>query len=176
MDDNKLNGVDAVAQLFAPDPDTRALPLPKLEDEAVALLTASNSILNSLAIQGVNIPTRLLTDITIFCREQVGFQIPFSTLATRVVDVGDGGPADQIRKLVYELCANSDDIHRTAYNLVKASETGEPTQVQNRELLNSLGQLELKVERLYQYFGWSKMLVRAAARQKLDADAEANGG
>lgn len=176
MDDNKLNGTDAIEKLFASDPDERALPLPKLEDEAVALLTAANSILNSFAIQGANIPGRLLTDITLFCREQIGFEVPFATLATAVVDVGQGTPSDQIRKLVYDLCADSEAIHRTVYNLVKAVEGGEPTQAQNRELLTSLGLLELKVERLYQYFGWSKMLVRLAARQKLDADAEAKGG
>lgn len=171
MKDDNLNGDDAVAKLFEAPPDERALPLPKLEDEAVALLTACNSILNSLALQGVNIPKRLLTDLTLFCRDNPGFQIPFPKLATMVVDLGASPtPADQIQRLGYDLCRDGQELRNLTVDLAIAGRAGLVSPPATRRLLELAGEMELRTERLYQFFGWSKMLVRQAARQKLDAD------
>lgn len=156
--------------------DERALPLPKLEDEAVALLTACNSILNSLALQGVNIPSRLLTDLTLFCRDNPGFQVPFPKLATMVVDVGfSESPADQIQRVGYDLFRDGQELSNLTINLAVAGRAGNTDMVSTRRLLELAGEMELRTERLYQFFGWSKMLVRQAARQKLDADAAKKG-
>lgn len=174
MSDKKLN---AFEQLYPALQDERALPMVKLSDEAVALLNASNSVLNSLALQGVNIPPRLLTELTQFCRENTGFQVPFPQLATMVVDVGHSEwPADQIQRLGYDIFHQGQGINNLTVNLAVAGRASRPIDRDSRQLLNELGQLELRLERLYQYFGWSKSIVRAAARQKLDADAEKQGG
>lgn len=156
--------------------DERALPLPKLEDEAVALLMASNSLLNSFALQGAKIPPRLLTELTLFCREHVAYQVPFQQLATMVVDVGRSEwPAYQIQSLGYDIFRQGQDILNLTVNLAVLGRVRQPIDRDAALLLNELGQLELRLERLYQYFGWSKSVVRVAARQKLDADQAAKG-
>lgn len=179
MTEQPKNGADAFDALTNPvdvEGDERALPLPKLEDEAVALLTACNSILNSLALQGVNIPKRLLTDLTLFCRDNPGFQIPFPKLATMVVKVSASpAPADQIQALGYDLFRDGQELRNLTVDLAVAGRAGQLSLPATRRLLELAGEMELRTERLYQFFGWNKMLVRQAARQKLDADAAKKG-
>lgn len=140
------------------------LPLPKLSDEAVALLTAANSLLNSLALQGVQIPPRLLSDMTLFCREQTGFAIPFTQLAVMKVDIGN--PANSIERQVSHVAMGAMNEMALVQQQVNMIRDG--LQDSCTPLLEGLGMLDLRLERIYAYFGWSKMVVRAAARQALD--------
>lgn len=156
-------------KLVGENHDMRALPLAKIEDEAVALLVACNSVLNGLALQGVPIPGRLLHDLRLYCREQTGFAIPFQTLASKVVDCGtDQSPMFQLQHVGHEVSDKAKDVAMLVHNLSVQADMGQVPNVSG--ILTKLGELELNLERLYLFFGWSKMLVRMAARNKLDAD------
>lgn len=145
-----------------------ATPMPKISDEATALLTACNSILNSLAIQGAPIPPRLLSDLSAYCREQTGFMVPFELLARTEFDRDTEGHSPE-RKLIVAgraMRAHAMDVAMHAHNIGEAGRRS--TQDDTRALLDSLGELEMVQERLYQFFGWSKSLVRIAKRASLD--------
>lgn len=145
-----------------------ATPLPKVSDEATALLTACNSVLNALALQGAPIPQRLLSDLTAYCREQTGFMVPFELLARTEVDRDLEGVSPE-RKLAHTgqaIRAHAQDVAMRAYNIAEAGRRS--TQDDTRALLESLGELEMLQERLCQFFGWSKSLVRMAKRASLD--------
>lgn len=145
-----------------------ATPLPKISDEATALLTACNSVLNGLAIQGFAIPPRLLSDLSAYCREQTGFMVPFELLARTEIDRGlDGAsPARKLNLTGQAIRAHAQDVAMRAYNIAGAGQRS--SQEDTRALLESLGDLEMAQERLYQFFGWSKSLVRMAKRASLD--------
>lgn len=146
-----------------------ALPLPKIEDEAVALLVACNSVLNGLALQGAGIPPRLLHDLRLYCREQTGFEVPFQTLASKMVDCGkDESPIAKLQHVGHAISDKAKDVAMLTHNLGVKSDMGHIPNT--TEVLGKLGELELALERLYLFFGWSKMIVRMAARNKLDAD------
>ena len=147
----------------------RALPLPKIEDEAVALLVACNSVLNGLALQGAAIPSRLLHDLRLYCQEQTGFAIPFQTLAIKAVDCGkDENPTFQVQNVGHSVADKAKDVAILTHNLARRADMGQVPDTS--DILTKLGELELNLERLYLFFGWSKMVVRMAARNKLDAD------
>lgn len=149
--------------------DMRALPLPKVEDEAVALLVACNSVLNGLALQGAPIPPRLLHDLRLYCQEQTGFAIPFQILAQKTVDCGkDENPTFQVQSVGHSVADKANDVAISVHNLARRADMGQVPDTS--AILNKLGELELQLERLYLFFGWSKMVVRMAARNKLDAD------
>ena len=156
-------------KLVGANHDMRALPLPKLEDEAVALLVACNSVLNGLALQGAPIPARLLHDLRLYCQEQTGFAIPFQTLARKTVDCGkDENPTFQLQNVGHSVSDKAKDVAILIHNLSRRADMGEVPDT--TAVLAKLGELELNLERLYLFFGWSKMVVRMAARNKLDAD------
>lgn len=149
--------------------DMRALPLPKLEDEAVALLVACNSVLNGLALQGAPIPSRLLHDLRLYCQEQTGFAVPFQILAQKTVDCGDDqSPMFQLQHVGDSVSDKARDVAIMVHNLSVKANMGQIPDTSG--VLTKLGELELQLERLYLFFGWSKMVVRMAARNKLDAD------
>lgn len=139
-------------------------PMATLNDEAVSLLVACNSILTALALQNVPIPTRLQSDLTLFCRNNTGFLQPIEKLAKDYVDIGN--PANSPAR---QLCHVAMGLHNEVA-MVQSECTmlrDEATDDAGR-LLVHLGMMELQLERLYQFFGWSKQLVRMAARAELD--------
>lgn len=163
--DEKGNHLKLVGQSHG----LRALPLAKIEDEAVALLVACNSVLNGLALQSAPIPARLLHDLRLYCQEQTGFTVPFQVLASKAVDCGgDQSPMLQLQHVAYSVADSAKDVAMLAHNLGIRADSGQIPD--SGSLLTKLGQVELELERLYLFFGWSKMLVRMAARNKLDAD------
>lgn len=156
-------------KLVGANHDMRALPLAKIEDEAVALLVACNSILNGMALQNAPIPGRLLHDLRLYCREQTGFAIPFQTLAHKVVDCGeDQSPMFQLQHVGHAVADKAKDVAMMVHNLGVQADMGQVPDTS--AILSKLGEVELQLERLYLFFGWSKMVVRMAARNKLDAD------
>lgn len=156
-------------KLVGANHDLCALPLAKIEDEAVALLVACNSVLNGLALQGAPIPSRLLHDLRLYCQEQTGFTVPFQVLASKAVDCGDDqSPMFQLQHVGHAVSDKAKDVAISVHNLAHRADMGQVPDTS--AILNKLGELELQLERLYLFFGWSKMVVRMAARNKLDAD------
>lgn len=140
-----------------------AAPLPKIEEEAIALLVACNSLLNSLALQGVRIPQALLTDLTVFCRNGVGFGVPFADVAKRAFPT-EQDPQSHLAELGRSL-----DIQASwaSTALEKVAEMpGDPNAA--RTLLLRFGQMELLRERICGYMGWSRILINAQARMSVD--------
>lgn len=167
MNDNKSNHLKLIGSTAAGN-----LPLPKLEDEATSLLVACNSIMNGLALQGIPLPPRLLQDLTLFCREYTGFAVPFPILAMKVVDCGqDQSPFFQLQHLGHAYADKAKELSMKLHNLtVKADVNAPGHEASASDILELLGDLELQTERIQAFFGWGKLLVRTAARNKLDQD------
>lgn len=144
------------------------LPMTKLSDEAVALLVACNSFVNSMALQQVDVPVRLLTDLTLFCREETGFMIPFPKLATMAVTFESESMLDQLQELAGRIDTVAKSLSINAHNAAIKLDMDHPDVPEVRNLLDGLGDLELLTHRIAEMFGWSKLMVRAAARAKLD--------
>lgn len=156
------NPQDALAVLLI---GPGAAPLPKLEEEAIALLTACNSLLNALALQGAPINRNLLTDLTLFCRNGVGFGVPFADVAKRAY------PNEQL-----DLCEHMEQLSnelgmqavRTGTAILEVTD-GANAQVEPAgKLLLELAQMELIRERICGYMGWSRILINARARMLVD--------
>lgn len=141
-----------------------SLPMSKISDEATVLLVACNSLLNGLALQQVPIPPRLLADLSLFCRENTGFTIPFQQLAVECVDTGN--PANSLERRVCHVGMQMSNSAALALNQLQQIRDGHLTSA--TPLLESLGLHELQLERIYAYFGWSQMVVRTAARLAMD--------
>lgn len=165
MNDEKLNHLKLIGGTAAGN-----LPLPKLEDEATSLLVACNSIMNGLALQSIPLPPRLLQDLTLFCRQNTGFEVPFPVLAVKVVDCGqDQSPFFQLQHLGHAYADKAKELSMKLHNLTVRADVNAPGhETAVGDILDLLGELELQTERIQSFFGWSKMLVRTAARMKLD--------
>lgn len=162
--DNKTLDEQAVL-LIAPG----AAPLPKIEDETVALLAACNSVLNSLALQGAPIPKALLSDLSMFCRMNVGHCVPFADVAKAIYTYNPSvEPANAIFTLGKAMKAYASDVPMA----IAAIEQGETA----GQLLAALAEIELVRERLCHYFGWSKILISAKARQLVNDRLIEQGG
>lgn len=138
-----------------------AAPLPKIDQEAAALLTACNSVLNSLALQQIPVPTHLLSDLSLFCRTHQGFGVPFSEVARRAIPISEGkAPEDALHTLSMALVAYAREVGPALEGIHR----GEDATV----LLGALAEMELVRERICGYFGWSKVLIAAKARALVD--------
>ncbi len=163
------NPQDALAVLLI---GPGAAPLPKLEEEAIALLVACNSVLNSLALQGAPIPQALLTDLTIFCRNGVGFGVPFADVAKRAFPLREGmTPENHLAELARSLDIQASWATTAVEKLVEDVNDPNPA----RTLLLRLAQMELIRERICGYLGWSRVLINAQARMSLDEREAAMG-
>lgn len=139
-------------------------PMASLSDEAVTLLVACNSIMTALAMQGAPIPGRLQSDLMLFCRQNTGFLVPIEMLAKEHVDIGNpaNSPARQMCHVAMGI-NNKAALIQNECHMLRDEATDDAAR-----LLAHLGMMELELERLYQFFGWSKQLVRMAARAELD--------
>lgn len=145
-----------------------AAPLPKIEEEAIALLVACNSLLNSLALQGVNVPKALLTDLTIFCRNGVGFGVPFADVAKRAYPVDHGvTTGEHMAQMSHGLEVQSTWAADAARNVIASADRSEHLDAA-KELLSRFAEMELIRERICGYMGWSRILINASARMSVD--------
>lgn len=138
-----------------------ASPLPKIDQEAAALLTACNSVLNSLALQQIAVPQHLLSDLSLFCRTNQGFGVPFAEVARRAIPISEGKAAeDALHTLSMALVAYAREVGPA----LEAIHRGESAST----LLGALAEMELMRERICGYFGWSKIIIAAKARMLVD--------
>jgi hypothetical protein len=163
MDNKTLD--EQTVLLIAPG----AAPLPKIEDETVALLAACNSVLNSLALQGAPIPKALLSDLSIFCRTNVGHCVPFADVAKAIYTYN---PEIKPSVAIYSLGMAMKSYANDARVAITGIEQGESA----GQLLAALAEMELVRERLCHYFGWSKILISAKARQLVNDRLIEQGG
>lgn len=142
-----------------------ASPLPKIEEEAVALLVACNSLLNSLALQGAPIPKALLTDLTIFCRNGVGFGVPFADVAKRGYPTDHGIDVEtHLSQLGIALRVQGQQADDAIADMLR-----EPADISTASrMLGIFAEMELIRERICGYFGWSRVLINARARMSVD--------
>lgn len=145
--------------------DKRALPLPKINDEVLALLTACNSLLNSFALQGVAVPRNLLNDLTIFCRQNLGYAVQFDHLGRarfREFELMGGVPA------MLDGAASMTELYGKHLQAMLAGENQH--KIDALEVMRVLGLIELATAAIRNAFGWTRITVEAKARQDLDAE------
>lgn len=148
-----------------------SVKLKDVNDEAQALLAACNSILNAFALQQIPVPPRLLLDLGVFCRENIGFKLSYQQVATTWVDVGSSGqPFQQCEVVMAKLWEAVDnlivDMKRVVTNRA---------QLDGAQTLSQVAAIDLLIERFIAFFGWSRSSVRMQARLDLDhAQASAN--
>lgn len=145
-----------------------AAPLPKIEEEAVALLVACNSLLNSLALQGAPIPKALLTDLTIFCRNGVGFGVPFADVAKRAYPADHGvDTGTHLHQLACAIELQASWAKTDLEKVIESRSVPDHREV-TAQLLARLGEMELIRERICTYLGWSRILINVSARFSVD--------
>ena len=139
-------------------------PMPKLDEEALSLIAASHSTLQSLILQSVPVPPRLVMALQDFTKEQLGFQVTFEKLAMLDNPKPEVMPLGMFAAdLAHRLANTGTDAAKAIENAEQAAEA-----IDMRFVLASLGRAELLLESLAAAFGWSRSTLKLGARLDYD--------
>ena len=139
-------------------------PMPKLDEEALSLIAASHSTLQSLILQSVPVPPRLVMALQDFTKEQLGFQVSFEKLAMLDNPKPEAVSMAQFISDLGQMLASCG--HNVSTQVERADKAGEAPDM--RRILASLGRAELLLESLAAAMGWSRSTLKLAARLDYD--------
>ena len=154
--DYKAEGVAAIGQT----------PLPKVSDEAAALLLGCQSALTNMALQGVKLPDALMRDLSAFTKEHIAYEVPWDGLVSRLMaKPDDKSIEDFMMHIARQLKERSADIVRAIDN---HRIEGDATLLAS-ELIPALGDIDAYSRRIAMIFGLSQMALRTLKRLELDS-------
>lgn len=155
--DYKAEGIAAIGQT----------PLPKVSDEAAALLVACQSALTNMALQGVKLPDALMRDLSAFTKEHIGYEVPWDGLVARLMAKPDDVA---IEDFLEHLGKKLEEVAHGVNLAILNHNVGpdDPSKLAAR-LIPALGEIDAYSRRIAMVFGLSQMALRTLKRMELDA-------
>lgn len=159
MTDYKAEGQAAIGEL----------PLPKVSDEAAALLVACQSALTNMALQGVQLPDALMRDLSAFTREHIAYEVPWDGLVHHLMAKPDDKNIEDFMMHLADMLAYQVREIQIAINNHKID--GDAVKLASA-MIPALGDLDAYSRRIGMIFGLSQMAIRTLKRAQIDASGQ----